>query len=259
MLPSLFISHGAPDLVLHDLPARRFLASYGAELPVPRAICVVSAHYAGATAQVTGGAAPRTVHDFGGFDASLYSLRYPAPGAPALAARIREACEAAGITCVADPNGGFDHGVWCPLRLLYPAAQTPVVALSVSPRRDAAWHLALGRALAPLRAEDVLVIGSGAITHNLYEVAPPAHHAEAPPWVDAFADWVDERLAARDEAALVDWRTRAPHAADNHPSAEHLLPLHVALGAAGTDWRATRLHRSVSYRALRMDCFRFDA
>jgi 4,5-DOPA dioxygenase extradiol len=259
MMPSLFISHGAPDLVLHDLPARRFLSGYGAELPAPSAICVISAHYPGAQPLVTTGPAPRTVHDFGGFDPALYTLRYPAPGAPALAARLIAACADAGLQVFADAQGGFDHGVWCPLLLMYPAAAVPVVGLSVCPRRDAAWHFALGRALAPLRAEGVLVIGSGALTHNLYEVRPPAGFDEAPAWVDAFADWVGERLAAQDEAALLDYRTQAPHAADNHPSSEHLLPFHVALGAAGPGWCATRLHRSVTYRALRMDAFRFDS
>lgn len=258
MMPSLFISHGAPDLVLHDLPARQFLADYAAALPRPRAIVVASAHYTGAVAQVTTGEAPATVHDFGGFPPALHAIRYPAPGAPALAGRLRDACTAAGLACVADPHGGFDHGAWTPLHLLYPAAEIPVVALGIAPRRDAAWHLALGRVLAPLREEGVLVVGSGALTHNLHEVAPPAAHHAAPDWVDAFADWIGARLAAGDEAALVDWDA-APHAADNHPSPEHLLPLFVALGAAGPGWRATRIHRSVTYRALRMDCFRFDA
>jgi len=259
MMPSLFISHGAPDLTLHDLPARRFLSAYAAELPAPSAICVISAHYAGAQTMLTTGEQPRTVHDCGGFDPALYRLRYPAPGDPALARRLVAACEQAGIPAVTDLQGGFDHGVWCPLMLLYPAANVPVVALSVSPRRDAAWHLALGRVLAPLRAAGLLVIGSGALTHNLYEVQPPAGHDEAPPWVDAFADWIGARLAEQDEAALVDYRGQAPHAADNHPSTEHLLPLFVALGAAGPQWRASLLHRSVTYRALRMDAFRFDA
>ncbi|HMM75174.1 MAG TPA: class III extradiol ring-cleavage dioxygenase [Gammaproteobacteria bacterium] len=259
MMPSLFISHGAPDLVLHELPARQFLAAYSTALPRPRAILVASAHYTGAAVQVTTGETPTTIHDFDGFPPALHALRYPAPGAPALAARVRDACTAAGLPCVADPHGGYDHGVWCPLLLLYPAADIPVVALGIAPRRDAAWHYALGRVLAPLREEGVLVIGSGALTHNLYEVAPPAANDAAPEWVDAFADWIGARLAAGDEAALLEWTARAPHAAANHPSAEHLLPLFVALGAAGSGWRATRIHRSVSYRALRMDCFRFDA
>lgn len=258
-MPSLFISHGAPDLVLHDLPARRFLGTLGEALPRPAAICVASAHYAAPRAMATSGIAPRTVHDFGGFGAALHAIEYPARGQPALASRIVDMLGDAGFDACADAHGGFDHGVWCPLMLMYPQADVPVVALSVDPDRDAAWHLGLGRALARLRGEDVLLIGSGALTHNLHAVAGPAGNAQAPGWVDAFGDWVGARLAARDEAALVRYRDSAPAAADNHPSPEHLLPFFVALGAAGADWRATRLHHSVSYRALRMDAFRFDA
>jgi len=259
MMPSLFVSHGAPDLVLRDLPARRFLGTLGAALPRPTAICVASAHFEAPDATLASGAAPRTVHDFGGFDAALYAIEYPARGEPGLASTMIDRLEAAGFAARADARAGFDHGVWCPLMLMYPQAEVPVVALSVSPRRDARWHLALGRALAGLREEGVLVIGSGALTHNLHAVAGPPGNADAPPWVDAFADWVDERLAARDEAALTRYRELAPAAADNHPSPEHLLPFFVALGAAGANWRASRLHRSVTYRALRMDAFRFDA
>ncbi len=143
--------------------------------------------------------------------------------------------------------------------LLYPAAKIPVVALSVCPQRDAAWHFALGRALAPLRAAGLLVIGSGALTHQRYAVQPPVGHDVAPDWVDAFADWMGQRLAERDEAARVGYREQAPQALDNHPGTEHLRPLFVALGAAGPDSRASLLHRSVTCRALRMDAFRVDA
>jgi len=259
MMPSLFVSHGAPDLVLRHLPAHRFLGTLGTALPRPTAICAVSAHFEAPEATVTSGAAPRTVHDFGGFDPALYAIDYPARGEPGLASRILNRLDDAGFAASADARAGFDHGVWCPLTLMYPQADVPVVALSISPRRDATWHFGLGRALAGLRDEGVLVIGSGALTHNLHAVAGPAGNADAPDWVDAFADWVGERLAACDEAALVRYRDLAPAATDNHPSPEHLLPLFVALGAAGADWRSTCLHRSVTYRALRMDAFRFDA
>ena len=257
--PSLFISHGAPDLVLTDLPARSFMRALGQELPRPRAICVASAHYESPHPRVTNAEAPQTIHDFGGFDPALYTIQYPAPGAPALAARIVGQLDAAGFQASADARWGFDHGTWCPLRLMYPAADIPVVAVSVSGQRDARGHFDLGRALASLRGEGVLVLGSGALTHNLREAAPPAGNTRAPPGVHAFADWMGERLAAGDEAALLDYARQAPDAAHQHPSTEHLMPLFVALGAAGADWRAARLHSSVSYRCLRMDAFRFDA
>ena len=258
-LPSLFISHGAPDLVLTDLPARRFLLGLGQAFPRPRAICVASAHYESPEPRLTSAAAPQTIHDFGGFDPALHQLRYPAPGEPALAARMVAQLAAAGFHASADARWGFDHGTWCPLRLMYPEADIPTIAVSVSGQRDARWHLDLGRALSFLRAEGVLVIGSGALTHNLHEAAPPAGNTQAPPGVHQFADWMGARLAAQDEAALLDYRQLAPEARHQHPSTEHLMPLFVALGAAGDGWRAERLHSSVSYRCLRMDAFRFDA
>jgi 4,5-DOPA dioxygenase extradiol len=259
MLPSIFISHGAPDLVLSDLPARHFIEQLGADLPRPQAICVVSAHYESVSPRVTSAPQPRTIHDFGGFDAALYQIQYAAPGAPDLASDIARRLQAAGLTTALDSQWGFDHGTWCPLRLMYPLADIPTVALSVSPQRDARWHLALGRALAGLREEGVLLMGSGALTHNLREVAWPGSNTDAPAFVQAFADWMVEHLATQDETALLDFAARAPHVTRNHPSLEHLMPLFFALGAAGEGWHATRLHESVTYRALRMDAFRFDA
>ena len=259
MLPTLFISHGAPDLLIGKLPARDFLIELGRTLPRPRAICVASAHYEQDNPHVTREVAPRTIHDFGGFDPALYQVQYPARGEPQLAARVGALLEEAGFTATQDAQWGFDHGTWCPLALMYPQAEVPVIAISVSRRRDAGWHFKLGRALSALRADDVLVIGSGALTHNLREVAPPDSNAEAPAFVHAFADWFNERLSAQDEASLLDWVNKAPSAQRNHPSAEHLMPFFVALGAAGDHWRAARLHQSVSYRALRLDAFRFDA
>lgn len=258
-LPSLFISHGAPDLVLTDLPARRFMVTLGQTLPRPAAICVASAHYESMHPRVTAAAAPHTIHDFGGFDPALYQIQYPAPGEPALAARIVEQLATAGFEASLDPRWGFDHGTWCPLRLMYPEAAIPTVAVSVSGERDARWHMELGRALAPLRAAGVLVVGSGALTHNLREAAPPAGNTRAPPGVHAFADWMGEQLGAQAEDALLEYRRLAPDAAHQHPSTEHLMPLFVALGAAGAGWHAARLHTSVSYRCLRMDAYRFDA
>ena len=258
-MPSLFISHGAPDLLIGKLPARQFLLDLPAGLPRPRAICVASAHYEHDNPHVTCEQAPRTLHDFGGFAPSLYQVQYPARGDPQLAERVADLLEQAGFAPALDDQWGYDHGTWCPLALMYPHADVPVIALSVSRRRDAGWHLQLGRALAALRAEDVLVIGSGSLTHNLGEVAPPENNELAPDFVHAFADWFEQRLAAQDEPDLLDWPVKAPAARRNHPSSEHLMPLFVALGAAGEGWRATRLHRSVSYRALRLDAFRFDA
>lgn len=258
-LPTLFLSHGAPNVVLYDLPARRFFDGLAATLPRPRAVLVASAHYESAVPALTASAAPATVHDFSGFEPELYAMRYPAPGDPALAARAADLVEdALGVRPVLDRDWGFDHGAWSPLCRLYPEADVPVVVLSVNRHAGAAAHLALGRALTPLREEGVLVLGSGSLTHNLARLAPPMTNDARAPWVEAFRDWVAARLEAGDEAALADYRAQAPHAADNHPSEEHFLPFHVALGAAGEGWRAARVHASVTFGTLAMDAWRFD-
>lgn len=252
ILPSLFISHGAPDLVLQDQPASRFLRELGRSLPRPRAIVVATAHWTTAAPAVEAGAHPETIHDFGGFAPELYAMRYPAPGDPALAERIAGLLQAAGIAA-GTAKRGFDHGVWSPLAMIYPDAAIPVVALSVQPRLDGAHHLAVGAALAGLRAEGVLMIGSGAATHNLGEVGPGA---EAPDWVADYDDWLTARAEAGDAQALADWRQHGPQARRNHPTPEHWLPLLVAMGAGGgTSGRV--LHRSTTWGVLRMTMLAF--
>ncbi|MGE0858420.1 MAG: class III extradiol ring-cleavage dioxygenase [Gammaproteobacteria bacterium] len=259
MLPTLFLSHGAPNVALYDLPARRFFDGLAATLPRPRALLVASAHYATAQPAVTVATAPRTIHDFHGFEDTLYDMRYPAPGDPALAARVLELLRAElRVEGIADESWGFDHGAWSPLMRIYPEADIPLVLLSLDPRGDARYHFRLGRALSALRAEGVLVIGSGSMTHNLGRVRPPMDHDAAAPWVRAFLAWMDDTLAAGDGEALCDYQRAAPHARDCHPSEEHLVPLMVALGAAGEGGRGTRLHHSITYGTLAMDAWRFD-
>ena len=251
--PSLFISHGAPDLVLTDLPASRFLRELGRRLGRPRAVVVASAHWTtAASVEVDASPHPATIHDFGGFAPELYAMRYPAPGDPALAAHIVEMLGKNRIVAKTSVRG-LDHGMWVPLTLMFPEADLPVVGLSVQPRRDGRHHLAVGAALAGLRAEGVLVIGSGAATHNLGELQPGL--STAPDWVAAFDDWVVARSEAGDADALADWR-RGPFADRNHPSPEHWLPLLVAMGAGG-DAVATTLHRSTEYGVLRMTMLAF--
>ncbi|MBO0906484.1 DODA-type extradiol aromatic ring-opening family dioxygenase [Jiella sonneratiae] len=262
MLPTLFISHGSPDVAIAETPASAFLRDLAHRLPRPRAIVVASAHFeATGRVLVTGDAAPETIHDFGGFAPELYAMRYGAPGDPALAAAIVEALRAAGLAAAAAGGRGFDHGAWVPLALAYPEATIPVVEVSVHPAADAAYHLRLGRALSHLPQEDVLVIGSGSLTHNLREafvhLRAGERAAAVPGWVDAFADWVADRLAGGEEEALLDYRAQAPFAARNHPTEEHLMPLFVALGAAGNGAGAETLHRSRDFGVLAMEAFAF--
>jgi len=260
-LPSLFVSHGAPTLPLTDAPARHFLVELGRNLPRPKAILVVSAHWETAQPQGNAVVSNETIHDFSGFPRALYEMRYPAPGDPELAGHIAQLLQDFGLDCATDRNRGLDHGAWVPLLLMYPEANIPVLQLSVQPELGPEHHLAVGRALQQLRSEGVLVIGSGSFTHNLAELRLRASGLSdpEPAWVDAFAEWVNEALADGRIDDVVDYRRLAPFARNNHPSEEHFLPLFAALGAAGDNIRAERLHSSTTYGVLRMDVFAFHA
>lgn len=254
MLPSLFISHGSPMLALEPGASGQALARLAAELPRPRAVLVVSAHWESQQLLLGAAAQPRTWHDFGGFPAALYAVQYPAPGAPALAAQIAEHLSDAGLAAALDAQRPLDHGAWVPLSLMYPAADIPVLQLSLPSRLGPEQQTRIGRALAGLREHGVLPIGSGSITHNLAELDWRAGPEQVAPWARAFRDWMVERLAEDNESALHRYRQQAPHAVRNHPTDEHLLPLFFARGAGG----AFKLeHAGFTYGALGMDIYRF--
>lgn len=257
MLPALFISHGSPMLSLLPSPARDALAALPAILPKPpRAILVASAHWERPGAAFTGSAHPPTIHDFRGFPQALYDLRYPVPGAPELAARAVELLAASGLAATVDPVRGLDHGAWVPLLIAWPLADVPVLQVSLQAGAGPAYHVDLGRALAPLRAEGVLIVGSGSWTHDLGRFRGQPIESAASADVDAFGDWMADAALRGDVAALVDYRANAPHAVENHPTEEHLLPLFVAVGAAAAGPRR-QLHRSTQYGVLRMDAYAF--
>lgn len=260
-LPTLFVSHGGPDILLEGSPARDFLAGYAAALPRPAAILVVSAHYETAQPALTADARPAMIYDFSGFPEPLYEMVYRAPGAPALAARVAALLDAAALPARLERGRGFDHGAWVPLMLLYPAADIPVIELSVQTALGAAHHLAVGRALAGLRREGVLVVGSGSMTHNLREYFGGGHgeNAPVPDWVSEFAAWTGARIEAGAADELAAYRALAPHAARNHPTEEHFLPLFVALGAAGPGAKGRRVHASAQRAVLRMDAYAFGS
>ncbi|WP_349782561.1 class III extradiol ring-cleavage dioxygenase [Xanthomonas arboricola] len=258
-LPPLYISHGSPMTALQPGQVGERLAELAQTLPRPRAIVVASAHWLGRRPLVSGAARPPTIHDFGGFPAPLYELEYPAPGEPALAQQILRRLEQAGLHPHLDPQRGFDHGVWVPLRLLYPAADIPVVSVSIQPELGPAHQFAVGRALAPLREDGVLVIGSGSITHNLHDFRHGYSAEREAPYVRPFIEWTERKLVEDDIAALLDYRRQAPHAARAHPTDEHLLPLYVAMGAAGADrLGAQRIDAGIDAGFLAMDIYRFD-
>lgn len=255
MLPSLFISHGSPMLALEPGASGPALARLAAQLPHPRAIVVMSAHWETTELRVTSNPHPPTWHDFGGFPAALYAVQYPAPGDPQLAEQVRQRLNEAGLPTTLDAKRPFDHGAWVPLSLMYPAADIPVVQVSLPSQHGPAYQQQVGQALAALREEGVLLIGSGSITHNLRELDWHAGPESVEPWALAFRDWIIDKLAAGDTPALHDYRRQAPFAVRNHPSDEHLLPLYFARGAGE---RFAIEHQGFTLGALGMDIYRFD-
>ena len=254
--PILFLSHGSPMTALGGDALTRVWSDLAAQLAKPAAIVAVSAHWTTRLPTLGGSAQPETIHDFGGFPEELYRLRYPAPGAPALAQRIEARLADAGIACRIDPSYGLDHGAWVPLRTLFPAADVPVLQLSVQPGLDARHHFALGAALAPLAADNILIVASGHLTHNLGEYMRGRPRAQQ---TVAFRDWVDARLRGGDDQALLDWQQDAPHPRFAHPTPEHFLPLFVALGAAGPRHATEALGGGWIGEVLAADNYRFTA
>ncbi len=257
MLPTLFLSHGSPMMALEPSPARDFLSQLGEALGRPDAILVASAHWETARPELNAVAVNKTIHDFYGFPPALHATRYPAPGAPELAGRVATLLNEAGLAAELDRDRGLDHGAWVPLTLMYPAHDVPVLQLSLQSRLGPAHHHKLGQAISRLRAEDVLVIGSGSFTHNLSRLRRGAPDTSPPADVAAFSNWMHDALVQHRTDELLAYRRRAPYAALQHPTEEHLLPLFVAFGAGGENAAATRLHASTTYSALRMDAYAF--
>jgi 4,5-DOPA dioxygenase extradiol len=255
-LPTLFVSHGAPTLALDPGETGAAWQTLAGTLPRPKAVLCVSAHWTTAAPMVSGPSRNTTIHDFHGFPAPLYQISYPAPGDPALAEHVQRLLADAGMTTGIDRNRGLDHGAWVPLRLMYPQADVPAIQLSVQPGRDAAWHYRMGEALAPLRAEGVLIVASGGAVHNLREIAWDG--GPAPAWAQGFDEWLATALAEGRLADLIDWQ-RAPQARRAQPTDEHFLPLFVALGAAGKAARGERVHHGFTLASMSMAAFKFAA
>jgi 4,5-DOPA dioxygenase extradiol len=257
MFPALFLSHGSPMLALTDSPARDFLRGLGLELGRPSAILVASAHWETDGPALNAVVRNATIHDFYGFPPELFAARYEPPGDPALADAAAALLAAAGMPAAIDRVRGLDHGAWVPLSLMYPDADVPVLQVSIQSYLGPAHHLRLGRALAALREQDVLVIGSGSFTHNLSRLRRGGVDDTQPPDVVAFSDWFDAAITEGRVDDLLDYRARAPFAVQQHPTEEHLLPLYVALGAGSRSGSAERLHSSAMYSSLRMDAYAF--
>ncbi len=248
--PVFFISHGAPTFALEPGQLGANLRALGQQLTGVKAVLVVSPHWQTRELQVLTTAKPETVHDFGGFPAALYQLQYQAPGHPELADRAMQYLAQAGWPVTVDANRGLDHGAWVPLFHLLPEVNVPVFQVSMPHRLDPAGALALGRVLAPLRDQGVLIVGSGSLTHNLYDIQPPASPAVA--YAVEFAHWIRQAVSRADVAALLDYRRLAPHAERAHPTEEHFLPLLVALGASHESETAQVIAGDITYGVLSM-------
>jgi 4,5-DOPA dioxygenase extradiol len=266
-LPTLFISHGSPMTALEPREAGAFMQRLGPAIEAafgkPKAVLAISAHSLAREPVLLAAEQHQAVYDFSGFDQRLYSLRYDAPGAPELALRVAALLEGAGIAVHRVNEGGLDHGIWTPLRYMFPHADVPVLPLAWPADWSPERLLALGVALSPLAEQGVLVMGTGSLTHNLRRVLGGGQipQPDALPTLEssAFRQWFAERGAAADGPALLDYRRQAPHAVLMHPSDEHLLPFFVAAGAAGPKPVALRIHESVVFGDLAMDAFAFGS
>jgi 4,5-DOPA dioxygenase extradiol len=259
--PAVFIAHGSPMLALEREGAyARALRRFAGALPRPRAIVVVSAHWeAPRPVRATAAGRPPLIYDFRGFPRELYEVRYPAPGDPALAAEVVSLLGAAAIEARPEPRRGWDHGVWSPLSLAFPEADVPVVEVSLPEPRTEADVLALGRALAPLREREVLLVGSGVIVHNLGLARLDDRDAPVDAWARDFDAWVAARVEALDVAALAAYRERAPHADLAVPTPEHFDPLLFVVGAARAGERVETIADGFEHANLSMRSFALRA
>jgi len=255
-LPSVFISHGSPMHALEAGAAGTAWAALGKRLGKPKAILIASAHWETNLPMVTGADHPQTIHDFSGFPEPLYKLRYLAPGAPRVARKAISLLKEQGITAAIDGCRGLDHGAWAPLLYVYPDADVPVVQISLQPGLGTRHHLRLGRALRKIEEDNVLVIGSGHMTHNLRDWM--RGQGEPQPYASEFSDWVRDRIEEHDLETLADYRSRSPHGARAHPTDEHFLPLFFALGAARDDYKPERIFSSIDSGVLSMDAYVFN-
>jgi len=251
--PVLFISHGAPTFALEPGQLGTQLRALGSQLTGLKAVLVVSPHWQTQGVKVLTTALPDTIHDFGGFPANLYTLHYAASGAPEMAIEATRLLREAGFAPELDAQRGLDHGAWVPLMHLLPDASVPVFQVSLPLNLTTGQAMHLGKALAPLREQGVLIVGSGSMTHNLHDLQQPGSPPVA--YAREFAAWVKTAVLARAVNPLIHYRSEAPHAERAHPTEEHFLPLLVALGAQGDTDTVQAIDGGFTYGVLSMNSF----
>ena len=255
-IPAVFLSHGAPTLAVEEGHETRAWAELGKKLPRPRSILAVSAHWDTRDPEVSAAAQMQTIHDFNGFPRALYEQRYPARGAPELAQRTAALLQQAGLPTRVYPARGLDHGAWVPLKWMYPNADIPVTQLSVQSHRGPAHHVKVGEAIAALAGEEVLILATGGIVHNLRDLEwDKRGTGEAATWAREFNDWIADRVERKAADDLLAYRERAPHASRSHPTEDHFAPFFVALGAGG--WPARRIDLGFDLGTLGLDGYIF--
>jgi 4,5-DOPA dioxygenase extradiol len=261
-MPVLFVSHGSPMFALEHGSTAPALRAWAASLPTPpRGIVIMSPHWMARTALVMTGPQPTTWHDFGGFDPRLYQMQYPAAGDPALAQQVIALLQAADVAAQGDAQRPFDHGAWVPLMHLFPQANIPVVQVALPVDYTPQSLMATGAALASLRAQGILLVGSGSMTHNLGEFMQgrPSLTDTAAPYALEFSRWIEQVVSSGDKTAMLAYREQAPHAVRAHPTDEHFATIYFALGAAawgsGAKPDVQYVSREVMYKYLAMDAF----
>lgn len=258
MMPSLFIAHGAPLLAVENNEYTQFLTQLGHSLPRPKAIVLFSAHWESSAQKVSEVNQYDTIYDFGGFDPALYTIKYPARGSQEISNEIIGLFKENGIPFEVETKRGLDHGAWVVLRLLYPNADVPVIAMSVNPHLSPEEQYKIGQSLAALRANDVLIIGSGGSVHNLRAVNF-ADNGKIDQWALEFDDWLAHHLQTWDTDSLFKYDSLAPNSQYAVPpyGNEHFVPIFYAMGAADNNQKAKLLHRSFRYGNLSHSVWQF--
>lgn len=252
--PAVFVSHGSPMTALESGPYAHALAEFGKSVS-PAAIIVISAHWQEPGIRIASAARPELIYDFGGFPRALYELKYPAPGSPELAERVAAALGRPGFDTTLDARRGWDHGVWVPLRLMFPEARIPVLEISLPTRWSPQELYRVGEALAPLREKAVLILGSGGIVHNLRLMNFAQKEAPSETWAREFQDWVRSAVERRDLSSIFNYQKLAPQVARAVPTEEHLAPLFPVLGAAGDYSYVRPIYEGIEHANMSMYSF----